>query len=146
MDGTFLLLIHSILRYGLLLFVVLAILFSLYGLITRTPVLIGHRQVTVWAVLLAHIQLILGVILYIIRGWYKVAVDSRIDRYWKMEHIGTMIVAIILITLGRVLSKKAKDDRKKQLYVAIFFIIALLLMLMMMPWPDREIGFGRGWI
>jgi ABC-type dipeptide/oligopeptide/nickel transport system permease subunit len=146
MDGTFLILLHSILRYGLLILVVMAVFFSLYGLITRTPVLIGHRQVTVWAVLLAHIQLVLGIILYIVRGWYKVAVDSRIDRYWKMEHIGIMLVAIILITMGRVLSKRAKDDRKKQIYVAVFFLIALLLMLMMMPWPYREIGFGRGWI
>jgi hypothetical protein len=94
----------------------------------------------------AHIQLFLGLALYIMRGWYQAESASRIGRFWKFEHIGMMVLAVILITVGRVLSKKARTEYKKQLYIAIFFLIALLLMFMAIPWPFRETGYGRGWI
>ncbi len=146
MDGTFLLLLHSILRYVILLLVAAAIIFSFRGVILRTPLLNGHRMITVMAVAVAHIQLFLGLILYIMRGWYQAPTDTRLGIFWKFEHIASMILAIALITIGRVLSKKAKTEYKKQLLVGIFFLIALLLMLMATPWPFREVGFGRGWI
>jgi RsiW-degrading membrane proteinase PrsW (M82 family) len=63
-----------------------------------------------------------------------------------MEHLGTMVIAIVLVTLGRALSKRAKEERTKQKRVAIFYLIALALMLWATPWPFREIGHGRGWL
>lgn len=146
MDGTFLLLIHSILRYALLILLLLSIFFSLRGIITKAPILIGHRSIAIWTVITAHVQLVLGLILYIMRGWYAADHSTSIGRFWKMEHIGMMVIAIILITMGRVLSKKATNEYKKQLHILIFFVIALILILASIPWPFREVGFGRGWI
>ncbi len=146
MDNTFLLLIHSILRYVLLLFLLVSILFSLRGVITKAPILIGHRAVTVWTVMVAHIQLVIGLILYIMGGWHMADHSSRLGRFWKMEHIAMMVLAVILITVGRVMSKKAKSEYKKQMHILVFFLIALLMILAAIPWPFREVGFGRGWI
>ncbi len=146
MDGTFLLLLHSLLRYVLLILLVASIGFSLRGVLLKTPILVGHRAVAIWTVTTAHLQLVLGLILYIMRNWYIADHTTRIGRFWKMEHIGMMVIAVILITVGRVLSKKAHDEHKKQMHILIFFLIALLLILAAIPWPFLEVGYGRGWI
>jgi ABC-type dipeptide/oligopeptide/nickel transport system permease subunit len=146
MDETFFLLMHSLLRYALLVLLIAAVIFSLRGVLLGTVLLNGHRAITVAAVALAHVQLAIGFILYIMRGWYRAPTNTMVQRFWKFEHLGMMLIAIILITVGRVLSKKAKGDHKKQLYIAVFFLIALLIMFWAIPWPFREIGFGRGWL
>ncbi|MDQ3100829.1 MAG: cytochrome B [Bacteroidota bacterium] len=138
--------IHSVLRYALLVLLLLSIFFSLRGIITKAPILIGHRAITVWTVVLAHTQVVIGLILYIMRGWYAADHTTSIGRFWKMEHIGMMLVAVILITVGRVLSKKADNEYRKQLYILVFFLIAVVLILASIPWPVREVGYGRGWI
>ncbi len=138
--------IHSVLRYALLVFLLLSIFFSLRGIITKAPILIGHRALTVWTVVLAHTQVVIGLILYIVRGWHAADHTTSIGRFWKMEHVGMMLVAVILITIGRIRSKKAYDEYKKQLHILVFFLIALVLIMAAIPWPVREVGFGRGWI
>ncbi len=146
MDGTFFLMLHSVLRYALILLLLASIAVSLRGLITKAPILVIHRTITVWTVIAAHIQLVLGLILYFIRGSYALDHSTAIGRFWKMEHIGMMVIAIASITIGRVLSKKATDEYRKQLHIAVFFVIAMLLILAAIPWPFLEIGHGRGWI
>jgi cytochrome bd-type quinol oxidase subunit 1 len=100
---------------------------------------------------LCHVQLVLGLVLYAMR-WEKLHKNfaqephSPVFRFWKYEHIGTMLVAILLVTLGRMLSKRASTEQGKQLRVAIFYLIALVLMLWATPWPFTEIGIGRGWL
>jgi L-asparagine transporter-like permease len=57
-----------------------------------------------------------------------------------------MLIAIALVTVGRISSKKARSEQGKHLRVAIFYLLALLVMLAMMPWPFTAMGDGRGWI
>ena len=143
---SFLLFLHSLLRYLLLLFLAGAAFFAWRGYLLGRPILNGERMVTIIAVLLAHVQLVLGVALYAIRyqAFDQMAEVSR--RFWKFEHIGTMIVAVVLITLGRALSKRARDERRKQFLIGLTFLIALALILWAIPWPLTELGHGREWI
>jgi L-asparagine transporter-like permease len=57
-----------------------------------------------------------------------------------------MVIAIALVTVGRITSKKAKTEQGKHLRIAVFYLIALALMLWMIPWPFTAMGEGRGWI
>jgi len=50
-------------------------------------------------------------------------------RYWNVEHISMMILAIVLITVGYSKSKKAKDDKSKHKTIALFYSIALIIVL-----------------
>lgn len=50
-------------------------------------------------------------------------------RFWAVEHGFTMLIAIVLITLGRVLSKKAATSELKFKKGAIFYTIAFILIL-----------------
>ena len=64
-------------------------------------------------------------------------------RFFQMEHPVSMILAIVLITLGHGMAKKAVSDEVKYKKALRYFILALLLILAAVPWPFREIG--RPW-
>ncbi|MBC7567278.1 MAG: hypothetical protein H7223_09970 [Pedobacter sp.] len=60
--------------------------------------------------------------------WYKADSSVAVGRYWKMEHIAMMVLAIILITYGNARSKKTADSglvRHKN--IALYFGLALIL-------------------
>ncbi len=146
MDGSLLLFFHSLLRYLLLFAVIGAAVGHLRGYIYKRPIYNMDRTLAILAVVFSHIQLAIGLLLYFLRKHYALDGGSAANRFWKMEHLGTMLVAIALVTIGRVLSKRARDERQKQRYVWLFYFIALALMLWAIPWPFSEIGHGRGWI
>jgi len=63
---------------------------------------------------------------------------NAISRFWAVEHVFTMLIAIILITIGhRKYKKTLKPSPTRSLYV-----IALILILLAIPWPFRA-GIGR---
>lgn len=148
MDSSFLVFAHSVLRYAVLLAVAYAGITHLLGRLRLRPILTIHRTMAIVAVVVCHVQLVLGLILYLMNSTYALDSSSPLGRFWRFEHIGTMVVAVVLVTLGRSLSKRVKDERAKQMRVAVFYLIALVLMLWAIPWPVTEFGHltGRGWL
>ena len=59
------------------------------------------------------------------------------QRFWTVEHTFGMLLAVILIQVGRTKSKKALDTNKKHKISLIYFSIGLLIILAMIPWPFR---------
>jgi hypothetical protein len=146
MDFSFLSFLHSLLRYAVLLAVVLAFLMNLRGWLMSRPILSGERMITIIAMVLCHVQLVIGIILYLQNMTAINRMTGALGRFWKFEHIGTMILAVALITAGRMLSKRAPSEPVKQRHIAVFYGIGLVLMLWAVPWPFREIGHGLGWL
>ncbi|MEP5943696.1 MAG: cytochrome B, partial [Balneola sp.] len=70
------------------------------------------------------------------------AIKSEIFRFYTIEHFSMMIIAIVLITLGFSLSKRAPESITKFKRVAVFYLIGLLIMLSSIPWPFRISGAG----
>lgn len=129
---------HSLLRYAVIIMVAVAGFAALRGYLARTPILNWERSAAIIAMVLCHIQLAIGIVLYASRySTFEQRFGARTDllRFWKMEHIAMMIVAIALITMGRSLSKRTNVERTKQLRVAVFYLIGLVLILAMIPWP-----------
>lgn len=146
MDTGFLSFFHSLLRYAVLIALVFAFIVNLRGMLAKRPILVGERMVTIIAMVLCHVQLVLGLILYFMN---LSAINQMVDpykRFWKFEHIGGMVVAIALITVGRVLSKRAQEESKKQRHIVVFYGIGLLLILVSIPWPFREAFRSFGWL
>ncbi len=148
---SFLLHIHSVLRYVFLLMLVAAIIKSVSGWLGKKPFTEGTRKLNLFTVLVAHTQLLIGLALYFMSPAVKVALANMKDamkntelRFWSVEHISMMIIAIVLITVGNALSKKGKDDEAKHKRGALFFLIALILIFMAIPWPWSTIA--RGWM
>ena len=139
---------HSLLRWGIVVTVAVAGFSALMGWIKNGPVITWQRAVAIWAMVLCHVQLVLGFILYgfdIAKGTFALMPPDRM-RYWKFEHMGMMLIVIILVTIGRLSSKKATTEQGKHKRVAIFYLLALLVMLLMIPWPFTAMGEGRGWL
>lgn len=61
-------------------------------------------------------------------------------RFWAVEHITGMIIAIVLITIGKGVGRKAIPDIAKHRRALIFFVLALIIILATVPWPGREVA------
>lgn len=120
---------HSGWRYLVLILLVVALIQALSGWLGKKPYTEGNRKVNLFTLISAHIQLLMGLILYFMNGWYKIDHSIAMGRYWKMEHISMMILAVILITVGNARSKKGTDAVVKHRSVALYFGLALILIL-----------------
>lgn len=137
-----LLILHSLLRWFVLISLLYAIYRSYRGWFSKSTYTIQDSQVTRVATIIAHIQLLVGLILYavspVIHNLFRdfgEAVQQTSIRFYGMEHSIMMIIAVVLITIGSVKSKREVEDTRKFKTVAIWFTIALLLILVMIPWP-----------
>jgi hypothetical protein len=70
--------------------------------------------------------------------------DTNI-RFFGMEHLVLMLLAIALGTLGHSLSKRAQDAEAKYRKQTLYFGLALLVILLGIPWPFRPGFEGYGW-
>ena len=64
-------------------------------------------------------------------------------RFFAMEHAIMMIIAWLLVHIGRSMVKRADTDAQKHKRSLIYFGIAILLILAMIPWPFRQVGIAR---
>lgn len=136
---------HSLLRWGVLIAVALAGAAALRGYLRRSPIMTWERALSIWAMVLCHVQLVVGLLLYSMRFSSFEVRPSDEMRYWKYEHVSMMIIAIALVTIGRISSKRATTELAKQKRVAFYYLLALALLLWAIPWPFTQMGEGRGW-
>jgi len=133
--------LHSFLRWILLLLLILAILYAWGSWLRRQPYKPIHNKVYLWGLILTHIQLIIGLILYFISPIVQsglddigAAMENDNLRFWTIEHLIGMLAAITLITIGRVVSKKKDQDSQKHKMIALFYTFGLIIMVAMIPW------------
>lgn len=108
------------------------------------------KMINLFAMISLHIQLLIGLVLYFFsksgkisfsEGWMKITMF----RFYGMEHLLLMIIAIAVITMGRSKAeKKLKGTRDKHRRIMISYTIGLILILIAIPWPFRE-ALGAGW-
>ena len=65
------------------------------------------------------------------------------SRFYGMEHLLIMVIAIAVITIGRKQAENASNIAVKHGTIVKWFTIGLILILAGIPWPFR--GFGTGW-
>lgn len=131
---------HSGIRYLILLVSIVVIIKSLIGWLGNTSYSKLDKALAPSFVGLMHLQLLLGLILYFISPLVTYNMGDKISRYWSVEHIAMMILAVAAAQIGRSISKKANDDQVKFRFQTIFFGIALLLILVgLATMPGRGI-------
>ncbi len=135
-----LLIIHNILRWGVLFAGIYAINKAARGVMNKQDFTKSDNTSQVIFVMFCHTQLVIGLILYFISPVVDQAFKSGMMmkdsayRFVAVEHIATMIIAIALIQVGRTLSKKAADSFSKHRKALIFFSIGMVLILSRIPW------------
>ncbi len=95
--------------------------------------------------ILSHIQLLLGIVLYIMEEKYRgfSHMKDAYSRFFAVEHTLGMLIAIALITVGYLKTKKITDDSAIFARIGKFYLIALLIILVSIPWPFREALHGH---
>jgi len=142
--------LHSFLRWIILLLLVIAIFMSLGGMTGKKPFTAGQKKIGLFLMIAAHIELLIGLYQWIFGPWgikylSNVGMKDRVALFYGVEHITGMILAIVLITIGRGVSKKNIPDEVKQKRTFWFFLVALVIILALIPWPGR-MAIGRPWI
>lgn len=144
--------LHNFLRWVILLLLVIAIIKSFTGM-SRKTFTGGDRKLGTFLMISAHIQLLIGLYQWLI-GRYGIFSNSipegvsimgdKFYRFYMVEHPVAMILATVLITVGRGQAKKSISDEKKHKRAFGMYMIALILILAAVPWPFREI-VARPW-
>jgi hypothetical protein len=123
---------HSGFRWLVVIFLIIAILKSFMAMKNKQAFTKSDNLIALLLLSFTHLQFVIGLAIYFMGGKLASIGDSMKDgamRFWSLEHGLLMIVAIILITIGRVKSKKAATDELKHKKGLVFYSIAFLLIL-----------------
>jgi hypothetical protein len=134
--------LHSGFRYIVLILVVVAIIQALLGWLGKKTYTEGNRKLNLFALISAHTQLLIGLILYFISPLVNFSGATMKDataRYWTVEHITMMIIAVVLITIGYSRSKKVLVPEKKHLNIFIFYILAVIIVIVTLILSHRGV-------
>ncbi|WCT12036.1 cytochrome B [Mucilaginibacter jinjuensis] len=124
--------IHSGLRFIVVILLLWAIIQSLAGWFGKKSYTEGNRKVNLFAMISAHTQLLFGIVLYFLSPFVQFGANTMKDattRYWTVEHISMMIIALVVITIGHAKSKRANTPEAKHKTIAIFYIIAVIIVV-----------------
>jgi uncharacterized membrane protein len=135
---------HSGLRWVAIILLLLAIV----NAFTSKTFEKKHKMINLFTMITLHTQLIIGLIQYFITsgkvkffdGWMKEAAY----RFYGMEHLLGMLIAIVLITVGYSKSKRGATDADKFKSIKVFYLIGFILILASIPWPFRT-ALGGSW-
>lgn len=134
--------LHSLFRWLVLLSLGYAVYRAYKGYTSKSDFSFLDEKVRHWTATFAHIQLTLGILVYIkspIINYYlsnfKNAVTDWNLTFFGLVHLILMLSAIVLITIGSAKAKRKKTAREKFKTILITYSIALIIIFIAIPWP-----------
>ena len=136
--------LHNILRWVILILLIISIVQAYNARSGKSGS--GLNKSSLFLLIAAHTNFLIGLYQYIAGAWGLKVIQNNgmsevmknsVLRFLAVEHITSMLIAIVLITVAR-------GKVKKSLYGSAFwmYIVALILILLAIPWPGRE-GIAR---
>lgn len=145
--------LHSVLRWVILILLLVALYKSFVNRNKAfTP---GHKKTGMLLMICCDIMLLLGLYQWFVGDWglksiqnngMSVVMKNSVLRFFAIEHISAMVIAIVLVHIGYSYSKKNVPDAMKHKRILLLFGLALLIILISIPWPFRLAGAGRTWL
>jgi hypothetical protein len=138
--------LHNFLRWVLLILLLVSIFKAYSGWRNKKVFSMSDKKIWLFTMITAHTNLLIG--LYQISfgryGFTKLPegmniMKNKFYRFFLVEHPVGMLIAIILITLGHGMSKKAVSYELKYKKAFYYFLIALIIILATVPWPFRDV-------
>lgn len=109
----------------------------------------GKDKLVLYAFIATHVQLLLGLILYFglsplvrFEGGMKAVMGDAVTRFYTVEHLTGMLIAIALITIGYVKAKKQTELNLGWKTIGVYYSLGFLLIMLSIPWPFRNLGAG----
>jgi heme A synthase len=108
----------------------------------------GADRWSLFAMAALDLQMLLGLLLYLALSPFtteamknmSAAMQNPQLRFWAVEHLTSMLAAIVLAHVGRVLARKATTPSSIKRRLLICFGLATVLIIVGIPWP----GFANG--
>lgn len=140
----FILAVHNIVRWVVLIAGILAAARALIGWFGKKEWTKQDRLFGIIFTSSVDVQLLLGILLYFVfsswgvqaildKGMSFVMGESQY-RFFAIEHVFFMVVALVFAHLGSALPKKVDDAVSKHKRAAIWFSLAVLTILAGIPW------------
>lgn len=139
MYSTFLAL-HSVFRWLVLISMLYAIVTSTQGFLMKRPFSKKDAMIRTVAGAITHTQLLIGFILYFVlspvtQHFMASGADGNHQLwFFGIYHIAMMFIAVMVMTIGSSISKRAKSDKAKFKNIMVYFTVALILILLAIPW------------
>ena len=136
--------LHNLIRWAVVVFGLWTLFSAISGVISKRNYISSDSKGNFLFMLSCDIQLVLGLILYFANSWFDRLKDlgnnmkDANSRFFTMEHALLMIIAWILVHVGRVTVKRAMTPAAKHKRSLLFFGLAILIILAAVPWPFRE--------
>jgi hypothetical protein len=135
------LILHSLTRWLVLIALVSAIINAFLKLRSQKPYSKTDNFLRVTTLTITHIQLTIGLVLYFISPIvdyflknFKEAIHMREMRFFGMEHITMMVIAVTIVTIGSAKAKKRQLAHEKHKTIVVWFLIALVIIFLSIPW------------
>ena len=133
---------HNLFRWLILIAMIFAIGFAFVGWFKKQGWTKKDNLSGLLLTIFMDIQFIVGIILYgfvspITKAAFNdfgTAMKNPELRFYAVEHILMMIIALIIIHIGRAKSKRNSTPWKKHRSAFIFYIIGLIFVLAAIPW------------
>jgi len=134
--------IHNIMRWVVVILIVIAAVRAYMGWFNKRDWTEADRKAGSFAAMAMDIQILLGLALYfflspLIRSAFQDfrAAMKLVDlRFFAIEHVLFMFLAVVFTHLGSVLPRKAEESGDKHKRAALAFSLALLMIVIGMPW------------
>ena len=134
--------LHSYWAYLVLFILIVATLNAIVKFIGNKEFKAFDFRISLFTLIVSHIQLLIGIVLYLSAGYFSVISESGMGEVMKnptlrsniVEHPITMILAVVFITMGYSKHKKKLTSKPKFKLLAIFYTLALILVLAKIPW------------
>lgn len=131
--------LHSYFAYLLLAILVFSLIYTVVMFVRKEPFTEKVRKVALAGFIATHLQLLIGLVLYVIspRGLSNFsgeAMGDTLERLYILEHPLTMIIGVILISVGYIKAKKPGDDIRRYRTIVIFYLLGLIAILLRIPW------------
>ncbi|MDN3491394.1 hypothetical protein [Winogradskyella bathintestinalis] len=135
--------IHSKWAYLVLIVLVLATFNALIKFFGDKEFDAKDFRISLFALITMHIQLLIGIVLFLMKDYFSTIeqvggmgemMKNSGLRNLIIEHPLTMIIAVVLVTVGYSKHKKKLTSKPKFKLLAIFYSLALILVLAKIPW------------
>ncbi|OJJ14914.1 hypothetical protein BKI52_40885 [marine bacterium AO1-C] len=132
--------IHNVFRWLVLISLILVVVTSAQGLISKRRYTARDKLLRIIANMVSHTQLMLGFTLYFLlspvtRYFMKNGGGDNYQMwFFGVYHILMMLTAVVLMTIGGSWAKRREQDAQKFKVTTLYFSIALLVILLAIPW------------
>ncbi len=137
---------HSGLRW-IALVLILAAIFNALASKSKGTYEKKDKMLNLFAMITLHTQLLIGLGMYFMspkvqfsEGWMA----NGTLRFFGLEHFIGMLLAIVVITIGRKKAEKSIENADKHKKIITWYLIGLLLIIAFIPWPFRT-ALGGAW-